>query len=262
MYTTSLISNKQKELDLESLSSIKKFAVEIGKSDLKTLDFLVMNAGIMAIPNKEITAAGFEKQIGVNHVGHFLLCAELEQLYMGTPNSRVISVASSAHSMASDSWLSDLDYKDTIYTPWEAYGRSKRANIHFSKSLQSKITLLNSKSSVRTVSLHPGVIKTPLWRYTPAKYGIFAWALGAIMANKTPSQGASTTLYAISSPRIAQPDMEGVYLDDCSPKEPSIKHTRDGEKLWTWTSKRLKVALVEQGLSIPKSEIFFPEVRL
>jgi hypothetical protein len=79
------------------------------------------------------------------------------------------------------------------------------------------------------------------------------------MANKTPEQGAATSLYAISSPQVSQTaEMLGVYLDDCSPKTPSIRHARDGEKLWTWTSQRLRTALEAEGLAVPKSDIFFP----
>jgi NAD(P)-dependent dehydrogenase (short-subunit alcohol dehydrogenase family) len=34
---------------------------------------LVNNAGVMAVPTLELTTDGFERHIGVNHLGHFLL---------------------------------------------------------------------------------------------------------------------------------------------------------------------------------------------
>lgn len=52
-----------KELDLSSLGSIKKFADDILATE-ERVDFLVLNAGIMAVPTLEYTEAGFEKQIG------------------------------------------------------------------------------------------------------------------------------------------------------------------------------------------------------
>lgn len=58
-----------KALDLESLRSIKAFADEVMKDEtLRSINMLVLNAGIMALPTLQRTKdAGFEKQIGVNH---------------------------------------------------------------------------------------------------------------------------------------------------------------------------------------------------
>ena len=52
------------ELDLNDLASVKAFADRVA-----TVDLLVLNAGIMALNQKELTVDGFEKQIGVNHFG-------------------------------------------------------------------------------------------------------------------------------------------------------------------------------------------------
>ena len=41
------------------------------------IDLLVNNAGIMALKDLEFTKQGFEKQIGVNHFGHFHLTSLL-----------------------------------------------------------------------------------------------------------------------------------------------------------------------------------------
>eukprot|EP01038_Epipyxis_sp_PR26KG_P011860 gene11860-15870_t len=45
-----------KQLNLESLSSIKSFAEDFLQTE-KSLDFLILNAGIMALPNCERTEA-------------------------------------------------------------------------------------------------------------------------------------------------------------------------------------------------------------
>lgn len=34
---------------------------------------LVNNAGVMAIPTRELSADGFERQLAINHIGHFEL---------------------------------------------------------------------------------------------------------------------------------------------------------------------------------------------
>lgn len=57
-------------LDLANLASVRDAAARISDSD-KPLDILLNNAGVMACPRME-TADGFELQLGVNHLGHFL----------------------------------------------------------------------------------------------------------------------------------------------------------------------------------------------
>lgn len=61
------------ELDLASLYSIRAFAADVLER-LPHLHLLVCNAGVM-VPMEEFrrTADGFEANVGVNHLGHFLL---------------------------------------------------------------------------------------------------------------------------------------------------------------------------------------------
>ena len=60
-----------RELDLASLSSVRKFAAEILKSESR-LDVLINNAGCVTL-EKELTEDGLEYQMQSNHFGHFLL---------------------------------------------------------------------------------------------------------------------------------------------------------------------------------------------
>ncbi|MDT5347392.1 MAG: hypothetical protein QOH91_679, partial [Mycobacterium sp.] len=56
-----------RQLDLQDLSSVRKFAEGVDRADI-----LINNAGIMAAPYA-VTVDGFESQIGTNHLGHFAL---------------------------------------------------------------------------------------------------------------------------------------------------------------------------------------------
>merc|ERR1711924_576824 len=60
-----------------------------------------------------------------------------------------------------------LDFKQVKYSPWGAYGNSKLANLLFAKALAKRLP-----ETVTAVSLHPGVIRTPLWRETAAAGGL------------------------------------------------------------------------------------------
>lgn len=152
-----------KALDLQSLASIKTFADEF-KSTEPRLDFLVLNAGIMALPSLEYTDAGFEKQIGVNHFGHFYLTQLLLQKMTDDTSSagRIVSLSSTAHDFGRLDY-DDLHYKKgRRYAGWPAYGQSKLANILFPKELADR--LKEKSPHVTAVSVHPGVIQTNLWR--------------------------------------------------------------------------------------------------
>src|ERR1700686_2939241 len=59
------------QLDLADLGSIRAFADRI-RAGNNQIDLLVNNAGVMAPPYRK-TAAGFELQLGTNHLGHFAL---------------------------------------------------------------------------------------------------------------------------------------------------------------------------------------------
>ena len=60
-------------MDLSSLSSVRKFSQEVlNIAGDDKIDILINNAGIMCI-EETITVDGNEKQMQVNHIGHFLL---------------------------------------------------------------------------------------------------------------------------------------------------------------------------------------------
>jgi NAD(P)-dependent dehydrogenase (short-subunit alcohol dehydrogenase family) len=62
-------------LDLADLGSVRDCASRLLDSG-KAIDVLLNNAGVMACP-KMATKQGYEYQMGVNHLGHFLLTTSL-----------------------------------------------------------------------------------------------------------------------------------------------------------------------------------------
>ncbi|MEJ7722434.1 MAG: SDR family NAD(P)-dependent oxidoreductase [Ilumatobacteraceae bacterium] len=81
-------------VDLGSLESVREAAATIlGRHD--RIDILVNNAGLMAIPERS-TDDGFEMQLGVNHLGHFVLTARLLPAVLHA-GGRVVAVTSTAH---------------------------------------------------------------------------------------------------------------------------------------------------------------------
>jgi NAD(P)-dependent dehydrogenase (short-subunit alcohol dehydrogenase family) len=234
-----------KALDLTSLASVKAFAEEF-KATEKRLDLLVLNAGIMALPRRETTDAGFEKQIGVNHFGH----AYLTQLLLASldcPDTlgRVVVLSSSAHTMGRVV-PSDLHYtQGRAYSGWEAYGQSKLANLLFAKGLADS---LSAKTHITAVSVHPGVIQTNLWRQSTLNR-----IVGCVVTSKSIPQGAATTVWACVAPRVGTDALRGAYLEDCRVSVPSTAGLDSDKKLraalWAATEEQLREAVSKAGLA-------------
>ena len=146
-------------LDLSSMKSIQSF-VKAFQSEHEKLDVLVNNAGVMAIPTREVTDDGFEKQIGINHLGHFhltsLLMPQLKAAGKATGDARVINLSSQAHQLALQGMNWDDLQSEKSYDPWAAYGQSNLANVLFTRELQKRLARSPEAAGVSTASVHPG----------------------------------------------------------------------------------------------------------
>ena len=177
------------ELDLADLQSVEE-AVKNILNKHPTIDVLLNNAGIMALPKKQTTKQDIELQFGTNHVGHhFLTRLLLPHLKQGG-SGRVVTVASEAHRSAS---ATSAEWQSSDYSGWREYSRSKLANVLFAKHLDAQLMSSDNhnNNNIDSVSLHPGVIGTNLWQYFPK----FVRPLTKLFADKTVEQGAATSVY-------------------------------------------------------------------
>lgn len=150
-------------LDLNDLASVKAFA-DAFNAKYDKLDILMNNAGIMALQTREETKQGFEKQIGVNHFGHFLLTKLLMDKIKASNEGRIVNVSSMAHTMHSNKLnFDDLHFRNGGYGDWVAYAASKLANVYFTRELAKRLTA-EGCANVKVCSLHPGVVRTELGR--------------------------------------------------------------------------------------------------
>eukprot|EP01130_Rhizamoeba_saxonica_P006835 TRINITY_DN2739_c0_g1_i1.p1 TRINITY_DN2739_c0_g1~~TRINITY_DN2739_c0_g1_i1.p1 ORF type:complete len:334 (-),score=75.61 TRINITY_DN2739_c0_g1_i1:47-1048(-) len=205
------------EVDLSSFESIRQFTDAFLAKELP-IDLLINNAGIMACPNWK-TTDGLDMQFGVNHVGHFLLtCRLIPALRLADGPVRVVNLSSSAHKLGVVE-LDDYNFEGSEYSKWNAYGRSKTANIWFSIELNRRLQNLGIGSSF---AVHPGVIKTGLDQHMSDQdfkdLGMFDedGNLTESMKNRMKSveQGAATSVFAATSPLLNL--IGGLYLEDCN----------------------------------------------
>ena len=174
-----------RQLDLQELASVRRFADGVDK-----VDVLINNAGIMATPH-ELTADGFESQIGTNHLGHFALT----NLLLPKLTDRVVTVSSLMHAIGYIS-LDDLNWQSRRYSPWLAYGQSKLANLLFTSELQRRLEAVGSP--LRALVAHPGYSHTNLQGHSGRRLGDAVVSLGTRLLATDADFGARQTLYAAS----------------------------------------------------------------
>lgn len=130
-------------------------------------------------------------------MGHFLLTNLLINKVKASKEGRIINVSSLAHK-GSGKKVKTIDFSDLMaekeYVPWTSYFYSKLANVYFTRQLAKNLQDQGVKH-VKTVSLHPGVVRTELGRYM---YGDSKYKKAKLMLiyplfwffTKTPTQGA------------------------------------------------------------------------
>ena len=225
------------ELDMASLASIRGFAAAFAARGI-ALDLLINNAGVMALPKRELTADGFERQFGTNHLGHFALTGLLMPQLLAAPAPRVVTVASLAHRNGK------IDFNnlqsERSYKPWDAYGESKLANILFANELNRLAVAAHSK--LLSIPVHPGVSVTNILANGPGSNGPKAMVLKLLapVIMQPDAAGALPTLYAATSPEARGGEYigpDGLMEMKGSPVVVKPKpHALDqavGQRLWT-----------------------------
>lgn len=186
------------ELDLGDLDSVHNFA-SLFKKDFQRLDILMNNAGVMTVPYEDIKN-GKASQMGTNHFGHFALTGLLMDLIKSTPNSRVVVTSSLAYKQGKMDFDNLLFESKNGYTPINAYGRSKLANLLFTFELQRYFQLNNINSIA--VAAHPGLSLTNLGRHVDKKiqFRIFGPLLKVIV--QSAAMGALSQIRAAVDPNV------------------------------------------------------------
>ncbi|MDB5652486.1 MAG: short chain dehydrogenase [Tardiphaga sp.] len=183
-------------LDLASLASVAAFAVRLAALH-PSLDLLINNAGVMALPSRQTTADGFEMQFGTNYLGHYALTAQLLPMLRRGSAPRVVSLSSVAHRTGI------IDFDDLQgaqhYTPWKAYRQSKLAMLMFALELQRRSDAAGW--GLMSTAAHPGFARTDLLANGPGAGGLMAVASLLLRPlSHSAAAGALPTLFAATSP--------------------------------------------------------------
>ena len=147
-------------LDLASLKSVRSFATRtVERFPGQSLDLLINNAGVMALPRRELTQDGFERQFATNYLGPFALTVLLLPSIKAQPGSRVVTVSSGASHQGKIEF--DNLQSERVYKPmFQAYAQSKLADLIFTQELQRR--LASQGSPILSTAAHPGFAVTNL----------------------------------------------------------------------------------------------------
>jgi NAD(P)-dependent dehydrogenase (short-subunit alcohol dehydrogenase family) len=195
------------------------------------LDVLVNNAGAL-FDARRLTSEGIEMTFALNHVGYFVLTTELLDLLRATPNARIISTSSGAHTMGK------LDFDDValrergLYWAFGVYGTSKLANILFTRELARRL----EGTSVTANCFHPGWVHTGFGQNTMRPLAAII-DFGATLLARTPERGARTLIWLAGSTEVE--GVTGQYFHDERVARTS-RPARDAAmaaKLWDFTER-------------------------
>ncbi len=180
-------------LDLASFESIKDFVGQV-QQQYQHLDLLLNNAGILCHQAEE-TAEHYEKTVGVNYLGHYVLSHLLLPL-MGK-GTRVVNMVSLTvrYGHLKPTLFQPVSQKD--FNRFVTYSDSKKAFFYFTMDAAEKW----AERGITVNCADPGIVSTNIIR----QGNVVVDKLCDLFFRpiiKTPTQGASTMLKLALDPAI------------------------------------------------------------
>lgn len=223
--------------DLASLEQVRRAAHEFLESG-RRLHVLLNNAGLITL-RREVTPDGYEKVFAVNHLAHFLLTRLLLERLRESAPARVVTVASAAHGFSGGGleW-DDLQSERGRFRPMRVYGRSKLANILFTRELARRL----EGTGVVCHCLHPGFVGSSFG----VNNGAVAAALMALARPfaRSPERGADTAVFLCTAPEVGT--RTGGYWIDRTEREPKAPARDDAAARRLWQVSERLVGLVDR----------------
>jgi len=214
--------------DFSRQAEVRRLVAEVLRG-MDRLDVLVNNAGTV-FQKRELTEEGIEATFALNHLGYFLLTQLLLDRIVQSAPARIVNVASIGHRRATMNF-DDLSFEHG-YSMMAAYGRSKLANILYTRRLAPKL----AGTGVTVNCLHPGAVATAIWSRAPL------WArpligLVGMFAFISPEEGGQRIVDLVVKPELSA--TTGQYFENGKLVEPS-RLARDeavAQRLWEESEK-------------------------
>jgi len=221
--------------DLASQGDVRRAAAEFLASGAP-LHILLNNAGVMQLSRTE-TDDGIETTFAVNHLAYFLLTNLLLERIRASAPARIVNVASDAHRMGGALDFDDLG-SSRRYSAMGVYGRSKLANVLFTRELARRL----AGSGVTVNAVHPGVVRTGLGQNNDAPILKFLTNLARPFF-RSPEKGAETSIWACTAPELDS--VTGRYFSDRREQKPHANalDAAAASRLWDASAKLVGLAV-------------------
>lgn len=247
---------RQIDMDLMDFDSVRKGVEEV-KQLFEKVNVVACNAGVMALEDKA-TKDGYDVQMQVNHLSHFLLVKEIYPLLQKAEEidgeARIVTHSS----VARDSPPTRLKAKyfgknggnlggngnSMIFggARWQRYHQTKLANVVFVRALHNRFQAKGSK--MKAMSAHPGLAATSLQATTHKDGGMGVGLLGGtgmmMKLSQSPEDGAMGLIRGICSDDVESGVLYGPRgLVGKAVKRPLGRFVNDkaAEMLWTESEK-------------------------
>lgn len=177
------------------------------------------------LASKQETSEGIEMNIGVNHIGHFLLTNLLLDLLKAAAPSRVITIASDIHHAAE--MKKDEFERNKSFHMWKQYAHSKLANVLFMKEL-AKIL---EETGVTSNGLCPGAVSTEAIDKFNIIVRIIMYPIKKLFF-RSPEVGAETPVMLAVEPELKE--VNGKFFKFCEIRATGSSAQNDEIASWLW----------------------------
>jgi NAD(P)-dependent dehydrogenase (short-subunit alcohol dehydrogenase family) len=225
--------------DLTSMGETRQVGAAIIASEPR-IDVLINNAGAI-FTKRRVTPEGLEMTFALNHMAYFVLTDALRERLVASAPARIVSTASDAHrgpgaSLDLDDLQSAKGYSG--FNPFgrsklvSAYGRSKLANILFTRELARRL----AGTRVTANCLHPGFAATRIGRSAGGWASLVIPLVQAARALPR-EEGADTIVYLASSPEVETTTGEYFIKRRIAEQSPAARDNAAAKKLWEASEK-------------------------
>lgn len=178
--------------DFSSLAAVRGLAEEV-LARYERLDVLINNAGATFFKHQR-SVEGYELTFAVNHLAPFLLTTLLLDRLKTSAPARIITLSSMIHAYSGTNFRRPGGWP---YIFFIAYGRSKLANLLFTKELARRL----ADTSVTANAVHPGIVRSKIYQTGNGPFDrLIKRILGGVL---TPEEGARTPVALATRPEFA-----------------------------------------------------------
>jgi retinol dehydrogenase 14 len=202
--------------DFASFAAVRELAATLLAS-YPRIDVLVNNAGTV-FDKRTLTEDGNEATFQVNHLSGFLLTELLLDRIVASAPARIVTTSSVGH-FSGTMDFDDLGF-ERGYQIMRAYGRSKLANVLYTRELARRL----EGTGVTATCLHPGAVATNIWSGAPW-FARPVLALGKKLFMVSPATGGARLTYLAVSPDVE--GSTGGYYEQDKRKDPADLATDD-----------------------------------